>query len=147
MRDYIPCSIPSSPSPKGAHLVGELRDKECATGKDNAKAVVRVSPVCAPHPLTRYPSSLPLPSPLSCRLNLEKHLEQFPFWADRMEQLPMYFLGFHGAEDVKSVIEVSVTTSHVTKCHHLVCDRVSPPRVCNSVPTSHVTECHRPVYD
>ena len=42
-------------------------------------------------------------------MNLEKHLDKFHFWADKMEHIPMYFMSFHGAEDIFTVIEV---------CHH-----------------------------
>ena len=117
------------------------------TGKDNVETVVGVSGGCTPHHphqhtslyLTPHPSLRlayhsshlsPHPSPhpsLHHRLNLEKHLTQFPFWADKMEQLPVYFLGFHGTEDVKSVIEVTVTTSLVTVSQPLM--TISLPHV------------------
>ena len=41
-------------------------------------------------------------------MNLEQNLNQFNYWADKMELLPMYFMGFYGSVDVKSVIDVSV---------------------------------------
>ena len=39
-------------------------------------------------------------------LNLEQNLNQFNYWADKMELLPMYFMGFYGSVDVKTVIDV-----------------------------------------
>ena len=43
----------------------------------------------------------------SLRLNLEKQVEQFQYWADSFEMLPMYFMCFYGAQNIETVIEVS----------------------------------------
>lgn len=40
------------------------------------------------------------------RLNLEKNVEQFQYWADKFEMLPMYFMCFYGAQNINTVIEV-----------------------------------------
>ena len=45
----------------------------------------------------------------SLRLNLEKHVEQFQYWADSFEMLPMYFMCFYGAQNINTVIDVSGT--------------------------------------
>lgn len=43
------------------------------------------------------------------RVNLSQDLNVFDFWADKFEQLPMYFMTFFGQEDIKCVIEVRKT--------------------------------------
>jgi len=40
------------------------------------------------------------------RMNLVKNLDRFDEYADRFEQLPMYFMTFHGQENTRRVIEV-----------------------------------------
>jgi len=45
---------------------------------------------------------------LSGRQNLVKNLERFDEFADRFEQLPMYFMTFHGQENTRRVIEVCI---------------------------------------
>lgn len=37
---------------------------------------------------------------------LEEHLDQFNYWADQFELLPIYFLTFHGQQSLKVVMEV-----------------------------------------
>ena len=39
--------------------------------------------------------------------NLEKHIEEYPVWADKFEKLPLYFMTFHGQQTVQTVLEVS----------------------------------------
>lgn len=34
---------------------------------------------------------------------LEENLEQYDFWADRFEELPLYFMTFHGQQNIKWV--------------------------------------------
>jgi len=36
-----------------------------------------------------------------------KRLDAFDHWADQFEELPMYFMTFHGQENIRNVIEVS----------------------------------------
>ena len=45
------------------------------------------------------------------RLNLEHHLDDYEHWADKFQQLPLYFMGFHGQADVSTVIQVSTLVS------------------------------------
>ena len=45
------------------------------------------------------------------RVNLKSNMHRFDEIADRFEQLSMYFMTFHGQENVKKVIEVSYTTT------------------------------------
>ena len=49
------------------------------------------------------------------RLNLEKDVDKFQYWADKFEMLPMYFMCFYGAQNINTVIEVSFTTAYVCK--------------------------------
>lgn len=32
---------------------------------------------------------------------LEDNLEQYDFWADKFEELPLYFMTFHGQQNIK----------------------------------------------
>ncbi len=34
-------------------------------------------------------------------VNLEDDLDQFDAWADKFQKLPMYYLTFHGAQEVR----------------------------------------------
>jgi len=43
------------------------------------------------------------------RMNLVKNLDRFDEFADRFEQLPMYFMTFHGQENTRRVIEVCLS--------------------------------------
>ena len=40
------------------------------------------------------------------RINLDKHLQQYEYWADRFQQIPLYYMGFHGPVEISTVIEV-----------------------------------------
>ena len=35
---------------------------------------------------------------------LEENLEQYDFWADKFEELPLYFMTFHGQQNIKYVV-------------------------------------------
>lgn len=58
------------------------------------------------------------------QMNLSKNLDKFDEVADRFEQLPMYFMTFHGQENIKRVIE---TMSHAVYVHditHVIVDNL-----------------------
>lgn len=38
---------------------------------------------------------------------LDENLNQFDDWADKFEQLPIYFMTFHGQQSIKIVMEVN----------------------------------------
>lgn len=42
---------------------------------------------------------------------LDENLHLFDEWADRFEQLPFYFMTFHGQQTIKVVMEVSLSSS------------------------------------
>ena len=46
---------------------------------------------------------------------MEKDVDKFQYWADKFEMLPMYFMCFYGAQNINTVIEVSVTSAYVGK--------------------------------
>ena len=39
---------------------------------------------------------------------MTKTIEEFDYWADKFEELSMYFMNFHGEESINKVIEVGV---------------------------------------
>ena len=39
---------------------------------------------------------------------MASNIEQFDYWGDQFEQLPMYFMTFHGQEMIANVIDVSI---------------------------------------
>ncbi len=46
-------------------------------------------------------------------VNLEEHLDQYEHWANRYEELPLYYMGFHGPMETIAVMEVrQVTVLH-----------------------------------
>ncbi|XP_046549115.1 twinkle mtDNA helicase-like [Haliotis rubra] len=56
--------------------------------------------------------------------NLSKNLHEFDQWANRFEELPMFFMTFHGQESIKRVIE---TMSHAVYVHditHIIVDNL-----------------------
>jgi twinkle protein len=57
-------------------------------------------------------------------MNLEQNLNQFNYWADKMELLPMYFMGFYGSVDVKSVIDAMAHAAYVYDIRHVVIDNL-----------------------
>jgi twinkle protein len=58
-------------------------------------------------------------------LNLERHLKQYGYWANQFQQLPLYFMGFYGAADISSVLEVSFFPSLPPSLHSLLLDWLS----------------------
>ena len=57
------------------------------------------------------PKVLWTPGHFVLRLNLEKDVDKFQYWADKFEMLPMYFMCFYGAQNINTVIEVSFTSA------------------------------------
>ncbi|XP_071092868.1 twinkle mtDNA helicase-like [Haliotis cracherodii] len=56
--------------------------------------------------------------------NLSKNLHEFDHWANWFEELPMFFMTFHGQESIKRVIE---TMSHAVYVHdiaHIIVDNL-----------------------
>ena len=38
---------------------------------------------------------------------MQRYVSEFDYWADRFEQLSMYFMAFHGQESMENVLDVS----------------------------------------
>ena len=51
---------------------------------------------------------------------MEKSLSKYSYWADRFEQLPLYFMNFYGSVDIETVIEVLATVMYVRTCIHIL---------------------------
>lgn len=40
-------------------------------------------------------------------IKLDENLQVFDYWADKFEELPIYFMLFHGQQSIKVVMDVS----------------------------------------
>ena len=45
-------------------------------------------------------------------INLEDNLDMFDNWADKFQKLPMYYLTFHGAQEV-IILEIKTLVAHI----------------------------------
>ena len=45
-------------------------------------------------------------------IKMEKSLNQYQYWANQFEQLPLYFMNFYGTVDIDTVIEVQYHNGH-----------------------------------
>jgi len=57
-------------------------------------------------------------------LNLEKNVEQFQYWADKFEMLPMYFMCFYGAQNINTVIDTMSHAAYVYDIEHVIVDNL-----------------------
>lgn len=57
-------------------------------------------------------------------LNLERQMKQFNYWADKFQQLPLYFMGFYGPVDITTVIETMSHATYVYDIQHVVVDNL-----------------------
>ena len=48
-----------------------------------------------------------------CRKNLTENLDQFNYYADKFEQVPMYLMTFHGEENIRKVIAVRISAVRI----------------------------------
>ncbi|XP_046996936.1 mitochondrial DNA helicase [Schistocerca americana] len=55
---------------------------------------------------------------------LDTHLEQFDYWADVFEKLPIYFMTFHGQQPVRVVMEAVEHAAYVHDIAHVIIDNV-----------------------
>lgn len=39
---------------------------------------------------------------------LDENIEKYDHWADKFEELPIYYMTFHGQQSIKVVMEVSM---------------------------------------
>uniref|UniRef100_K7FHZ9 DNA 5'-3' helicase n=1 Tax=Pelodiscus sinensis TaxID=13735 RepID=K7FHZ9_PELSI len=55
---------------------------------------------------------------------LEEQLEQFDQWADKFEDLPLYFMTFHGHQNIKAVIDTMLHAVYMYDISHVVIDNL-----------------------
>lgn len=72
-------------------------------------------------PLTRFTSRM---MKQFADKDLSQHVHEFQTWADRFEQLPMYFLKYFGSTDVEELIGVLSHAHHVYDIQHIVIDNL-----------------------
>ncbi|XP_077407657.1 twinkle mtDNA helicase isoform X1 [Vanacampus margaritifer] len=55
---------------------------------------------------------------------LEENLEQYDFWADKFEELPLYFMTFHGQQNIKSVLDTMQHAVYLYDINHVIIDNL-----------------------
>ncbi|KYO25623.1 twinkle protein, mitochondrial [Alligator mississippiensis] len=55
---------------------------------------------------------------------LEEELDQYDEWADRFEDLPLYFMTFHGQQSLKAVIDTMLHAVYMYDIVHVVIDNL-----------------------
>uniref|UniRef100_A0A8C3S8Y4 Uncharacterized protein n=1 Tax=Chelydra serpentina TaxID=8475 RepID=A0A8C3S8Y4_CHESE len=55
---------------------------------------------------------------------LEEQLDQFDEWADKFEDLPLYFMTFHGHQSIKAVIETMLHAVYMYDISHVIIDNL-----------------------
>lgn len=55
---------------------------------------------------------------------LEENLEQYDFWADKFEELPLYFMTFHGQQNIKTVMDTMQHAVYLYDINHVVIDNL-----------------------
>ncbi|KAM9837514.1 twinkle mtDNA helicase [Aulostomus maculatus] len=55
---------------------------------------------------------------------LETNLEQYDFWADKFEELPLYFMTFHGQQNVKIVLDTMLHAVYLYDINHVIIDNL-----------------------
>ncbi|KAG8435357.1 hypothetical protein GDO86_013352 [Hymenochirus boettgeri] len=57
-------------------------------------------------------------------LRLEEQLDKFDEWADKFEDLPLYFMTFHGEQNIKSVIDTMQHAVYMYDISHVIIDNL-----------------------
>ncbi|CAN9508644.1 unnamed protein product [Ophioblennius macclurei] len=55
---------------------------------------------------------------------LEDDLERYDFWADKFEELPLYFMTFHGQQNIKAVLDTMQHAVYLYDINHVVIDNL-----------------------
>uniref|UniRef100_A0A4W4EGY0 SF4 helicase domain-containing protein n=1 Tax=Electrophorus electricus TaxID=8005 RepID=A0A4W4EGY0_ELEEL len=55
---------------------------------------------------------------------LEENLEQYDSWADKFEELPLYFMTFHGQQNVKTVLDAMQHAVYLYDISHVIIDNL-----------------------
>ncbi|XP_072172092.1 twinkle mtDNA helicase-like [Diadema setosum] len=56
--------------------------------------------------------------------SLEKNIDKFDRWADKFELLPLYFMTFHGQQNLKTVIDAMSHSVYVHDIEHVILDNL-----------------------
>ncbi|XP_034414552.1 twinkle protein, mitochondrial [Cyclopterus lumpus] len=55
---------------------------------------------------------------------LEENLEQYDFWADKFEELALYFMTFHGQQNIKTVLDTMQHAVYLYDINHVIIDNL-----------------------
>ncbi|XP_072312445.1 twinkle mtDNA helicase [Eucyclogobius newberryi] len=55
---------------------------------------------------------------------LEDNLEQYDYWADKFEELPLYFMTFHGQQNIKAVLDTMQHAVYLYDINHVIIDNL-----------------------
>ncbi|KAK0137716.1 Twinkle protein, mitochondrial [Merluccius polli] len=55
---------------------------------------------------------------------LEENLERYDYWADQFEELPLYFMTFHGQQNIKTVLDTMQHAAYLYDINHVVIDNL-----------------------
>ncbi|XP_067431664.1 twinkle protein, mitochondrial [Thunnus thynnus] len=55
---------------------------------------------------------------------LEENLEQYDYWADKFEELPLYFMTFHGQQNIKTVLDTMQHAVYLYDINHVIIDNL-----------------------
>ncbi|KAJ0060033.1 hypothetical protein NL108_002817, partial [Boleophthalmus pectinirostris] len=55
---------------------------------------------------------------------LEDNLEQYDYWADKFEELPLYFMTFHGQQNIKTVLDTMQHAVYLYDINHVIIDNL-----------------------
>ncbi len=64
--------------------------------------------------------------------SITKHLDEFDLWADKFEELPLYFMTFHGQESIKNVLSAMSHAVYVHDIKHVIVDNIQFMLGCDS---------------
>lgn len=55
---------------------------------------------------------------------LEENLDQYDYWADKFEELPLYFMTFHGQQNIKAVLDTMQHAVYLYDINHVIIDNL-----------------------
>ncbi|XP_026090560.1 twinkle protein, mitochondrial-like [Carassius auratus] len=55
---------------------------------------------------------------------LEENLDQYDMWADKFEDLPLYFMTFHGQQNIKNVLDTMQHAVYLYDISHVIIDNL-----------------------
>ncbi|CAL9699443.1 unnamed protein product [Knipowitschia caucasica] len=55
---------------------------------------------------------------------LEDNLEQYDYWADKFEELALYFMTFHGQQNIKTVLDTMQHAVYLYDINHVIIDNL-----------------------